>query len=91
MLVTDNDEYAKKLRLMRSHGMTSLTWERHKGHAFSYDVVELGFNYRMDEIRAAIGRVQLSKLDKNNARRRELSQLYWEQLQELTRKFPYLP
>lgn len=83
MLVTNDDELARKLSLLRSHGMTSLSWERYKGHAFSYDVVDLGFNYRLDEIRAAIGRVQLKKLDDNNERRRKLSALYWELLEEL--------
>ena len=46
MLTTDDDELAAKLRLLRSHGMTSLTLDRHEGRAYSYDVVELGFNYR---------------------------------------------
>ena len=42
------------MRLLRSHGMTTLTWDRHRGHASSYDVVALGFNYRIDEPRAAL-------------------------------------
>ena len=83
MAVTNNDAMADKLRILRSHGMTTMSWDRHKGHAWSYDVVELGYNYRIDEIRAALGRVQLSKLDRNNERRRILSALYREQLQEL--------
>ena len=69
MICTNSDEYAKKIRLMRSHGMTSLTLDRHKGHAYSYDVVCLGYNYRIDEIHAALARVQLKKLyDGNNLR-----------------------
>jgi len=83
MVTTNDDSFAEKLRLFRSHGMTSMTWDRHKGHAWSYDVVELGYNYRIDEIRAALGRVQLSKLDANNARRRSLTQQYRDVLQEL--------
>lgn len=83
MVVTNNDAMADKLRILRSHGMTTMSWDRHKGHAWSYDVVELGYNYRIDEIRAALGRVQLGKLDRNNERRRILSALYREQLQEL--------
>ncbi len=62
MLTTDDDELAATLRLLRSHGMTTLTWDRHRGHAASYDVVAPGYNYRIDEMRAAIGRVQLGKL-----------------------------
>ena len=62
MIVTDDDELAARLRLLRSHGMTTLTWDRHRGHASSYDVVLPGFNYRLDEVRAAVGRVQLRRL-----------------------------
>jgi len=62
MIVTNNQEYYDKAKLLRSHGMTSLSYERSKGHSTSYDVVELGFNYRMDDIRASIGIVQLEKL-----------------------------
>lgn len=76
MLVTDNDLLAEKARIMRSHGMTTLTWDRHKGHASTYDVVELGYNYRMDEIRSAIGREQLKKLPAGNARREYLVSRY---------------
>ena len=73
MVVTDSDEAAKRLRILRSHGMTTLTWDRHRGHSFSYDVIETGYNYRMDEIRAALARVQLSKLDHGNQKRREIT------------------
>jgi len=83
MMTTDNDDLAQKLNRLRSHGMTSLTWDRHKGHAYSYDVVDLGYNYRIDEIRAAIGLVQLSKVERNNERRRSLTQVYRDALQEL--------
>jgi len=76
MVVTNDDVLSEKLRLLRSHGMTTLTWDRHKGHAWSYDVVELGYNYRIDEIRAALGLVQLKKLESNNERRRHLTQIY---------------
>ena len=77
MLVTQRDDLAERARLLRSHGMTSLTWDRHKGHAHSYDVVDLGYNYRIDEMRSALGLVQLSKLDKNNKRRKAITQTYW--------------
>ncbi|HHY89473.1 MAG TPA: DegT/DnrJ/EryC1/StrS family aminotransferase [Chloroflexi bacterium] len=83
MVTTNDDELAEKLRRLRSHGMTTLTWDRHRGHAYSYDVVDLGYNYRMDEVRAAIGRAQLRKLPEANQRRRELTALYRELLAEL--------
>ena len=76
MIVTNDETYAQRLRLLRSHGMTSLTWDRHRGHAWSYDVVDLGYNYRIDEVRAALGIVQLGKLPANNERRRHLTKIY---------------
>ena len=76
MLVTNRDEIADRVRLLRSHCMTSLTWDRHQGHAYSYDVVDLGFNYRIDEIRSALGLVQLKKLGLNNSRRKQITDHY---------------
>ncbi|NEO44064.1 MAG: DegT/DnrJ/EryC1/StrS family aminotransferase [Moorea sp. SIO1F2] len=84
LITTDQDDLAKRVRLLRSHGMTTLTWERHKGHARSYDVVLHGFNYRFDEIRAALGRTQLQKLESNNHRRQEIVNAYYSQLDSLS-------
>jgi dTDP-4-amino-4,6-dideoxygalactose transaminase len=83
MLTTNDPVLADQLRLLRSHGMTSLTWDREQGHSFSYDVVNLGYNYRIDEIRAAIGMVQLGKLAENNQIRGELTNIYRERLADL--------
>jgi dTDP-4-amino-4,6-dideoxygalactose transaminase len=80
MLVTDRDDLAEKVRLLRSHGMTSLTYDRHHGHAYSYDVVDLGYNYRIDEIRSALGIEQLKKLTVNNTRRKDFTERYWQAL-----------
>ncbi len=82
MITTNNNDLAKKIRLMRSHGMTSVTLDRHKGHAYSYDVVELGYNYRIDEIRASIGLVQLNHLTKNNNKRKQIFSWYQERLEK---------
>jgi dTDP-4-amino-4,6-dideoxygalactose transaminase len=76
MLTTNDDDVAARLRLLRSHGMSTLTWDRHQGHAWSYDVIDLGYNYRPGEIISALGLVQLSKLDKNNQSRRALTSVY---------------
>jgi dTDP-4-amino-4,6-dideoxygalactose transaminase len=78
MLTTNDDAVAERLRKLRSHGMTTLTWDRHHGHAYTYDVTDLGFNYRIDEIRSAIGRVQLEKLPENNKKRQVLTAVYRE-------------
>jgi dTDP-4-amino-4,6-dideoxygalactose transaminase len=80
MVVTDDDDLAAAVRLHRSHGMTTLTWDRHRGHASSYDVLAAGFNYRLDEIRAAIGLVQLRRLEAENAARREVARTYRDAL-----------
>ena len=80
MLVTDRDDLAEKIRHQRSHGMTTLTYDRHQGHAYTYDVVDLGYNYRIDEIRSSLGIVQLNKLAANNTRRRALTEHYWQAL-----------
>jgi dTDP-4-amino-4,6-dideoxygalactose transaminase len=75
-LITNDADLAAKLRLLRSHGMTVPTLDRHKGIATSYDVVLPGFNCRLDEIRAALMRVQLKRLPGFLERRRELFSLY---------------
>jgi dTDP-4-amino-4,6-dideoxygalactose transaminase len=80
MLVTDDEELATHLRLLRSHGMTTLTWDRHQGHASSYDVVLPGFNYRLDEVRAAVGIVQLRRLPDENEGRARIAARYREAL-----------
>lgn len=83
MVVTDDEGFAAKVRLLRSHGMTRTTWERHRGGLPIYDVVEFGYNYRIDEIRAALGIAQLRFLNQWNQKRRELVSRYRERLSRL--------
>jgi len=78
MVVTRDPALAERIKLMRSHGMTSSSYERFKGHATGYDVVCRGYNYRMDEIRAALGVAQLKKLPQINSGRRLLVAAYRE-------------
>src|ERR1700744_6080035 len=82
-IVTDDDDLDRRLRLLRSHGMTTLTWDRHRGHASGYDVVALGFNYRIDEPRAALAGTRLEPLDAENHERARLDATYRERLQSL--------
>jgi dTDP-4-amino-4,6-dideoxygalactose transaminase len=89
MLVTDRDDVAEKVRLLRSHGMTSLTYDRHQGHAYSYDVVDLGYNYRIDEIRSALGIEQLKKMADNNALRKTWTERYWKSLNGIGVGLPF--
>lgn len=76
MLSFRDGALGQKLRYLRSHGMTTLTLDRHKGRAWTYDVAQAGLNYRMDEIHAALGLAQLDKLPAANRRRGELTNLY---------------
>ena len=85
MVIARKASINEKIKRMRSHGMTSVTLDRHRGHAYSYDVTMLGYNYRMDELRAAMGLVQLKNLQRWNQRRVELTQLY---RQELSKRLP---
>jgi perosamine synthetase len=64
MIVTGNEEWAKRLRRLRHHGMDGTDWQRHQQllpHRESY--VEVGFNYRMSDLAAAVGLAQMERLD----------------------------
>jgi dTDP-4-amino-4,6-dideoxygalactose transaminase len=83
MLITSRQDVYERVRRLRSHGMTTVTWDRHRGHASSYDVVDLGFNYRTAEINAALGLAQLRKLPANTQRRRALTEQYHRLLRDI--------
>lgn len=89
MVTSCKPDLIQRLRYLRSHGMTTLTLDRHKGRAITYDVAEPGLNYRMDEMRAAIGLVQLDKLPAGNARRKELTERYRRNLRESGVSIPF--
>jgi dTDP-4-amino-4,6-dideoxygalactose transaminase len=80
MVVTDDASLADRVRLLRSHGMTALSWDHERGHAAGYDVLASAFNYRLDEPRAAIGLVQLARLQSGNAARARRAARYRERL-----------
>jgi dTDP-4-amino-4,6-dideoxygalactose transaminase len=82
-LATDSAEVAERVRSLRSHAMTSATWDRHRGHAETYDVTDVGFNYRIDESRAALLMSRLRRLPAEMVRRRELVTRYRELLAEV--------
>lgn len=83
MIVTNDEELYYKIKLLRSHGMTTMSFQRASGHATDYDVVRLGYNYRMDDIRASIGIVQLDKLKEDLEKRAEIRKWYMEYLSEI--------
>jgi len=70
------------IRQMRQHGMTTGTFQRFSSRQSTYDVTMLGFNYRMDELRAALGLVQLQHLAEWNAKRKTLTRHYMDLLYE---------
>ncbi|MCG8650533.1 MAG: DegT/DnrJ/EryC1/StrS family aminotransferase, partial [Pirellulales bacterium] len=76
MFLTNDEKLAAVARAARSHGMTKTSWDKASGRAAEYDVTRLGFNYRCTELTAALGMIQLAKLDQANRRRRELVALY---------------
>jgi dTDP-4-amino-4,6-dideoxygalactose transaminase len=79
-LASDDEEVAALVRSRRSHAMTSGTWDRHRGHSAGYDVVGLGYNYRMDEPRAALLSARLAGLEADIESRRRVVRRYRERL-----------
>jgi len=73
IVTSQHEEIIKRIRLIRSHGLTRQTWERHKKETTEkrvlYDMKEPGFNYRPTEITAALGIEQLKKLSRFNKKR----------------------
>lgn len=90
-LVSRDDAIAERARLLRSHGMTTLTWDRHRGHSFGYDVVDLGFNYRIDEARATLATARLERLDADNVKRGKLDGAYRKALADVDGVAPTMP
>ena len=80
MLLTGSREVAERARILRWHGVSASLWERHRAAASSYEIVDAGFNYRIDDPRAALVSARLRRLDADNARRAELDSAYREAL-----------
>ena len=80
MFITNNEEMAQKARLIRSHGMSTMSYQRASGHATEYDITCLGYNFRMDDIRAAIAIEQIKKLPGDLQARIKIRKQYINQL-----------
>ncbi|TMC54534.1 MAG: DegT/DnrJ/EryC1/StrS family aminotransferase [Chloroflexi bacterium] len=93
MITTDDDALADRARKLRAHGMSVSDLERHKAdRVIIEEYNELGFNYRMTDIQASIGLVQLSRLDELLRIRREKAKRYNEELREIRGiEVPYVP
>lgn len=88
MITTSNEEIDNRLRKLRWVGINKDTWSRSlpskkPSYAWQYDVEELGYKYHMSDINAAIGLVQLKKLDEMNRRRHEIFEVYNQNLDDL--------
>jgi UDP-4-amino-4,6-dideoxy-N-acetyl-beta-L-altrosamine transaminase len=90
MVTTQNGEIARNLRLLRSHGMTrdprELTGE--PDGLWYYEQIELGFNYRLTDVQAALGLSQLQRIDEMHARRRACAERYDQLLKGLPLRLP---
>lgn len=76
MVTTDDAELAQRLRMFRNHGIDSDARQRQAEGQWYYEMVSLGYNYRLTDIGCALGLSQLRKLDANLARRREIARRY---------------
>lgn len=86
MITTDDDEFARRLRLLRQHGMSVNDLARHESKSIVTEAyVELGYNYRMTDVQAALGVAQLRRLPELVARRRELAARYDRELAAIPR------
>ena len=80
-MITTNDEHAAgRLRILREHGMTKTASERESDATWYYDVVDLGYNYRLNEVQAALGISQLERVKDGIERRIESAHYYTENL-----------
>ena len=76
MVVTDNPQLAKALRVFRNHGIGSDARQREQTGAWYYEMTELGYNYRIPDILCALGISQLAKLSASIDRRRDIAKMY---------------
>ena len=90
LITTNNKLLAKKIRLLRSHGITKDISDMTKvpSGLWYYEQLELGYNYRMPDINAALGITQLEKLDKFVSKREEIARYYDKNLKDLPLKTP---
>jgi perosamine synthetase len=82
-IATSDGELARRLRLFRNHGITTDFRERAAQGAFAYEMVDLGYNYRLSDIQCALGITQLAKLPASVARRQAIARQYDEAFQQM--------
>jgi len=88
MVTTDDEELAHRLRLFRNHGIESDARQRQAEGNWYYEMVALGYNYRLTDIGCALGMSQLRRLSSNLARRREIAEYYHEVFTKISGLIP---
>ena len=84
MVITNSKQIAEKVRQLRSHGMTKSLKNRYSSeYPWIFDIIEPGYNYRLDEIRASLGITQLKRIKKINDLRKKASSYYHKNLQNV--------
>lgn len=83
MATTQDKDIANKMQILREHGMTRTAFARENKASWYYDVVDLGYNYRMNEVQAALGISQLKRIDDINEKRKEAAKYYTKRLSEI--------
>ena len=83
MVTTNDEKIAEQTKILREHGMTKSAFEREKKATWYYDVVDLGYNYRLNEVQAALGISQLKRVDEINRKRIEAAHYYTQKLKEI--------
>ena len=84
MVITNSEKIAEKVRQLRNHGMTKSLKSRYSSeYPWIFDIKQSGYNYRLDEIRAALGITQLKRIKKINELRKKASSYYNKNLQNI--------
>ena len=83
MATTEDEQTANKMRVLRDHGMTKTAFDREDKASWYYDVVDLGYNYRMNEVQAVLGIVQLKRIDDINEKRCAAAKYYTKRLSDI--------
>jgi perosamine synthetase len=83
VITTDDEILAKRMREFRNHGITTDHHQRQQEGSWYYDMMSLGYNYRLTDIQAALGRSQLKKLRAWSNKRRELAGIYGRHLRNM--------
>lgn len=85
MVTTKDEALAKRMTVMRMHGMDRTTWDRYTSDkaSWEYDIVEAGYKFNLPDLNAALGRVQLSRAEEFDSKRKVLAARYMELLKDL--------